>query len=205
MSNAAPTKIAILGGGMGAMTAAFMLTDRPELRGRYDITVYQIGWRLGGKGASGRNLDRGKRIEEHGPHFFAGFNANAFWLMQKCYRQLARPANSPLAVWDDAFKPHGLITLMEEQNGGWAKWWLPFPIFFDNKPGFPDADEIPAGGGKPSTVWEYVSKLLRWLGGLYESLPAPVQMVNLGGLLHHALQLTEALPPGRQLPSSLLV
>ena len=44
------TKIAILGGGLGAITTAFMLTDRPELRERFEVTVYQMGWRLGGKG-----------------------------------------------------------------------------------------------------------------------------------------------------------
>jgi predicted NAD/FAD-binding protein len=45
------TKVAILGSGVGAMTAAFELTD-PSLNGQYDVTVYQLGWRLGGKGAS---------------------------------------------------------------------------------------------------------------------------------------------------------
>ena len=43
-------KIAIVGGGMGALTAAYWLTD-PSLGGRYDVTVYTMGWRLGGKGA----------------------------------------------------------------------------------------------------------------------------------------------------------
>ncbi|NJP08916.1 MAG: NAD(P)-binding protein [Leptolyngbyaceae cyanobacterium RU_5_1] len=48
------TKIAVLGGGMGSLAAAFELSNTPELRSRYEITVYQLGWRLGGKGASGR-------------------------------------------------------------------------------------------------------------------------------------------------------
>jgi uncharacterized protein with NAD-binding domain and iron-sulfur cluster len=188
------TKVAILGGGMGALTTAFMLTDRPELRDRYDITVYQMGWRLGGKGASGRNHERGERIEEHGPHFFMGFYSNAFWLMQKCYRELARPATAPLARWDDAFKPQSLITLMERRDDAWTKWPLPFPFFDDVQPGFPDADEIPSTGGEPSTVWEYVTKLLGWLGDTYERLPAEVQLVNLGALLHHAREIAEAIP-----------
>ncbi len=58
-------KIAILGGGAGAMSAAFGLTERPNWQDEYEITVYQMGWRLGGKGASGRNLKLGSRIEEH--------------------------------------------------------------------------------------------------------------------------------------------
>ena len=60
------TKVAVLGGGVSAMTAAFELTDTQELRDKYDVTVYQMGWRLGGKGASGRNAEYGERIEEHG-------------------------------------------------------------------------------------------------------------------------------------------
>ena len=62
------TKIAILGGGLSSITAAYELTQRPEDREKYDITIYQMGWRIGGKGASGRNREYGDRIEEHGLH-----------------------------------------------------------------------------------------------------------------------------------------
>ena len=55
-------KLVILGGGAAAMTAAFELS-RPGWQERFEsITVYQVGWRLGGKGASGRgrHLMRGR-------------------------------------------------------------------------------------------------------------------------------------------------
>ncbi len=52
-----PQRIAILGGGVGAMTAAFWLSSGDNWQDRYQIDVYQMGWRLGGKGASGRNPD----------------------------------------------------------------------------------------------------------------------------------------------------
>jgi uncharacterized protein with NAD-binding domain and iron-sulfur cluster len=191
-ADAPKTKVAILGGGVGALTTAFMLSDRPELRARYDVTVYQLGWRLGGKGASGRNSDRGERVEEHGIHFFMGFYANAFWLMQKCYRELARPQTAPLARWDDAFKPHSLITLLERTNDRWVRWRLPFPLQEGVQPGFPGADEIPAKGGEPSTVWEYVTLLLGWLGDRYLRLPADVRAADLATNLRHARQLAEA-------------
>src|SRR3954463_6931087 len=55
------TRVAIIGGGCASLTTAFELT-RPELAGRYAVTVYQMGWRLGGKGASGRGVH--DRIEE---------------------------------------------------------------------------------------------------------------------------------------------
>jgi predicted NAD/FAD-binding protein len=42
-------KIAILGGGVGAMSAALELTSIPDWQERYVITVYQMGWRLGGQ------------------------------------------------------------------------------------------------------------------------------------------------------------
>lgn len=44
-----PERVVILGGGVGGVTAAFALTQ-PELRGRCEVTLYQMGWRLGGKG-----------------------------------------------------------------------------------------------------------------------------------------------------------
>jgi predicted NAD/FAD-binding protein len=42
-------KIAVLGGGAGSLAAAFYLSAQPGWQERYDITVYQQGWRLGGK------------------------------------------------------------------------------------------------------------------------------------------------------------
>ena len=68
-----PEKIAILGTGVAALTSAFYLTDQPNWQEKYDITVYQMGWRAGGKGASGCNAEYGERIEEHGLHIWFGF------------------------------------------------------------------------------------------------------------------------------------
>ena len=65
-------KIAILGGGVGSMTAAYALTSEPGWRDRYEVTVYQVGWRLGGKGTTGRNPLAGDRIQEHGLHVWLG-------------------------------------------------------------------------------------------------------------------------------------
>ena len=87
------------------MTAAFELTATPELRERYDVTVHQLGWRLGGKGASGRNAALGQRIEEHGLHIWFGFYNNAFAVIRRCYEELGREPGAPLATWTDAFKP----------------------------------------------------------------------------------------------------
>src|SRR5690606_146372 len=68
--NGEKIKVAVLGGGVAALTTAFELTSTEELRAKYDVTVYQMGWRLGGKGASGRNRAVANRIEEHGLHIW---------------------------------------------------------------------------------------------------------------------------------------
>src|SRR5262245_30772505 len=103
MSSERPIEVAIIGGGCAAVTTAFELT-RPEHQGKYRVTVYQLGWRLGGKGASGRGP--ADRIEEHGLHLWMGFYENAFRVMRECYAELKRdPATCSIADWQDAFHP----------------------------------------------------------------------------------------------------
>ena len=80
----------MVGGGVSGMVAAMALTQ-PELAGKFDVTVYQMGWRLGGKGASGRNAAQASRIEEHGLHIWFGFYDNAFTWMRPLLRG-AQPA-----------------------------------------------------------------------------------------------------------------
>jgi uncharacterized protein with NAD-binding domain and iron-sulfur cluster len=114
------TRVAILGGGPAALAAAFELSATPELRRRYEVTVHQLGWRLGGKCASGRNRARHDRIEEHGLHVWFGFYDNAFALIQRCYEELDRSPDAPLATWRDAFKPSGDVVLYEPYDGRWV-------------------------------------------------------------------------------------
>ncbi|WP_222615666.1 NAD(P)-binding protein [Dyella telluris] len=131
-----PRRIAILGGGVGAMTAAFWLTNREGWQNDYQIDVYQMGWRLGGKGASGRNAERAERIEEHGLHIWFGFYDNAFQLMQQAYGELGRPPGSPLATWDEAFKKHRLVCLTEAIDDAWRVWSILTPLL-PGEPGAP--------------------------------------------------------------------
>src|SRR5579863_1710135 len=111
-----PIKIAIIGGGCASIATAFELS-RPEHLGKYQITVYQIGWRLGGKGASGRGP--ADRIEEHGFHVWFGFYENAFRLMRECYAELGRdPRKCPIADWRDAFFPAPFIGVADDSPDG---------------------------------------------------------------------------------------
>jgi len=74
-------RVAILGGGMAALTAALELSEG-HWRDRFEhITVYQRGWRLGGKGASSRGPHG--RIEEHGLHLLLGIFDETFDTMRR--------------------------------------------------------------------------------------------------------------------------
>ena len=113
-------KIAILGGGIGALTTAFELSSQPGWQDKYDITLYQMGWRLGGKCATARGPN--DRIEEHGIHGFLGSYYNALPLMAACYRELNRAPGQPLATFEEAFKPGSFMLMWEFVNGSLKRW-----------------------------------------------------------------------------------
>jgi uncharacterized protein with NAD-binding domain and iron-sulfur cluster len=114
------TQIAILGGGLGALTAAFELTEQDPEKARYDITVYALGWRLGGKGLVGRDKLANWRALEHGLHVWAGFYDNAFDLVQRLYARLGRPPDD----WRGKFEGLNHFTAMEYVDNLWKPWLL---------------------------------------------------------------------------------
>ena len=172
-------KIAILGGGIAGLTAAFELTATPELRERFDVTVYQMGWRLGGKGASGRNAGARQRIEEHGVHVWFGFYDNAFDVMRTCYEDMHRPEGAPLRTLDDAFKPCNALVLCDVWNRDWVKFQLDTPP----NPFAPGGDhELP-------TFWEMVAVALHWCEEHWEQLREHLKADHRqGSFLHRVLQ-----------------
>ncbi len=107
----AKRKIAVLGGGMGSLSAVYWITSDPKWSEKFEITIYQLGWRLGGKAASGRQAECFDRSLEHGYHTLLGFYDNVFATMQPCYRELGRPPDSPLSEFaartadDETFHP----------------------------------------------------------------------------------------------------
>ncbi len=152
-SNGRRQKIAILGGGMASLAAAFELTDQPGWQDRYEIILYQMGWRLGGKCASGRNAAQCQRIEEHGLHVWGGFYENAFRLIRKCYDELDRPPDHPLARWDDAFRPHHFVVFEEEVDGRWRHW--PRMLAANQ--------ERPGEGHELLPLWAYLGMAVQWM------------------------------------------
>ena len=172
-------KIAILGGGVGAMTAAYWLTN-PLPDGSapgHDITVYQLGWRLGGKGASGRNAAIGQRIEEHGLHIWMGFYANAFRMMRTVYGELNRPLDAPLATWEDAFKPQTVYAMADKgPDGQWLakEWIVPTPLR-PGKPGDQTGFPTPCGYIPSLTHWA-ADRIDEFLGGFRHTTCKPHEL-----------------------------
>ena len=134
-------KVAIIGGGCASIAAALELT-RPQRNGEFEVTLYQTGWRLGGKGASGRDAETG-RIEEHGLHLWMGFYENAFRMMRECYAELDRPQDHPIRTWQDAFVPDNFVGVTEQQGANqWTNWAAYFPPAA-GLPGDPLSDRNP--------------------------------------------------------------
>jgi uncharacterized protein with NAD-binding domain and iron-sulfur cluster len=154
-------RIAVLGGGCGAMTAAYYLSRTPELQAQYEVTVYQMGWRLGGKGASGRRLADHARIEEHGLHVWGGFYHNAFRMMRECYSALGRPATAPLATWDQAFLPKRTVAWEERVGDEWKNWIVEVP---------PNSG-VPGESGELPTPLEYFEELIGFLRNAMANAP----------------------------------
>ncbi|MFZ1687701.1 MAG: NAD(P)-binding protein [Flavobacteriales bacterium] len=147
-----PSKVAILGGGVGSMSTAIAITNDPNWRQRFSsVTLYQMGWRLGGKGASGRG--EFGRIEEHGLHVWMGFYENAFRVIREIYTENGRPPGTPLATWTDAFKQHDFIMLMEQYRNSWRKW----PLMLERN------SDTPGSGLPVPTMWEHMVRAIELL------------------------------------------
>ena len=92
-------KIAVLGGGAASMFAVWELVKaNPDA---YDITVYQQGWRLGGKCASGRRTERLPDRGARAPPLMFGFYENVFRVMREAYAA----HYGDTETWKRFFKP----------------------------------------------------------------------------------------------------
>lgn len=162
--NPSREKVAILGGGVAGLAAAWRLSESGWQDRFESITVYERGWRLGGKAASSRGPNG--RIEEHGLHVWLGYYENAFRLVREVYGELDRESRrpgAPFKTWTDAFKPANEIGLEEFRDGRWDHWIATFSLN-DEIPGEPDAKS------GPMSVLEFVRRSLRLLADFYGSL-----------------------------------
>ncbi|HZA08693.1 FAD-dependent oxidoreductase [Mycobacterium sp.] len=178
-------RVAILGGGMAGLSAAWRLSE-PGWHDRFEsITVYQRGWRLGGKGASSRGENG--RIEEHGLHVWIGSYENAFTLIRECYAELDRAHTDPsvpILTWDQAFVPANDVGAADRWQGDWQVVLGRFTRN-DELPGEPDA----AGG--EMTVVGFLQRALQLILDFSDSL----RQVNNPGLALSSR--SDPPPPGR--------
>jgi|RhiMetdeSRZDD1v2_1073273.scaffolds.fasta_scaffold04640_12 uncharacterized protein with NAD-binding domain and iron-sulfur cluster len=150
---------------MAGTAAAWRLSEpgwRDELE---SITVYQRGWRLGGKGASSRGPNG--RIEEHGLHLWLGYYENSFRLLRECYAELDRPRTDPAApiqTWRDAMIPSQTVGLEDRRGDGWHHWLGQFTPN-DLLPGEPD------GAGRELTLVDTLRRALQLITDFLDSLP----------------------------------
>jgi uncharacterized protein with NAD-binding domain and iron-sulfur cluster len=150
-------KVAIVGGGAAAMAAAWELAKQ----GGYDITVYQMGWRLGGKGASGKNEKEHGRIEEHGLHVWMGFYENAFRMIRECYESLGMD-------WQAGFFPEPSVGVVETDSGG---AWRPWISHLPPTPGLPGDPLV--GDENPFTLENYLKRSITLFRALLRSVLEP--------------------------------
>lgn len=152
-------KVAIIGGGMGGLAAALCLKhpNNPK-RDLYEVTVYQMGWRLGGKCATGRNPILGERNQEHGLHCFFGFYENTFRLLHDVYSAMPGSPGGE-AAWLPAFEP-------VERGAYWElldetlKVWPMKPPSLPTLPGRVGVDGAPP---EPFNLHTIAAAVLEWI------------------------------------------
>lgn len=152
---------------MAGLSAAWRLSEG-QWQDRFEsITVYQRGWRLGGKAASSRG--EYDRIEEHGLHIWLGSYENAFALLRECYAELDRENTDPgcpVRTWDQALVPAEELGMADRFGDDWLIWSGKFSRT-------PDLPGEPGATGRELTVVEFAGRTLRLLLDFAESLSAP--------------------------------
>jgi uncharacterized protein with NAD-binding domain and iron-sulfur cluster len=122
-------RVAIIGGGPAGLAAAFELTDANRDT-EYEVTIFQQGWLLGGKCASGRNPDPGygDRIEEHGLHIWFGCYENVHSVLDRCYEELKDVGHAPrFGPFKEALEGVDTIVLGQYSDRQWDFNELVFP------------------------------------------------------------------------------
>ena len=94
MPNGEKKRIAIIGGGFAAMAAAWDLTSpqspSKDDSGPCDVTIFQMGGRLGGKAASSRAAADAAATGSRSTDFilWLGYYENAFRMVRTCFKEL---------------------------------------------------------------------------------------------------------------------
>ncbi|MFN8642084.1 MAG: FAD-dependent oxidoreductase [Candidatus Binatia bacterium] len=189
-------RVAVLGGGMGGLSAAWELA-----RQGHQVTVYQTGWRLGGKGASGREAQFQQRIHEHGLHVLMGFYDQAFTLLRDVYAEAHKaptfPNGKPLP-WANAVEGWDTCVFSRQRSGGaWSFFDVDFPPAAGNpwdgvRPSPDFTDLFKAGVQVLLAIYAQLKGLIAnpWLDAAVEA--AIKALLAIAGALTAAMRLTLA-------------
>lgn len=171
-------KVVIIGGGMAGLAAAFDLTRTKALQEQFDVTIYQLGWRLGGKAASGRLPDG--RIVEHGLHVWFGCYENAFELVRAAYKAWTPEKDQAITKWEDAFEKQYFTVI---GSGDQAEF---------SGIDWPPAPGTPGDGGGPLAFWPCVTWLLRVIDDQFRGMKPAYEFPELQVPTDIAVLLAEA-------------
>jgi uncharacterized protein with NAD-binding domain and iron-sulfur cluster len=166
-ADGARPRVVILGGGMAGLVTAWELSQGDWRQQLDSITVYQRGWRLGGKGASSRGPHG--RIEEHGLHVLLGCYDATFRVLREVYGELDRAVNDPacpIRTWREAFVPTGDVGLADWDGAAWSHFVTSFSAN-DALPGEPGAED------RLLTPLDVVSRGLRLLADFHGAISPP--------------------------------
>ena len=110
------------------MATAYLLSSGAN-KGRFDVTVYQMGHRLGGKCAITRGP--GGRIQEHGVHMLFGFYHNTFAMLRDLYKEVEPllPEDYPIKTLMQAYLEKNDAAMAQEFTDiPWTRWDYGLPV-----------------------------------------------------------------------------
>ena len=171
------TRVAILGGGPAGLTAAMSLSATPELRARYDVTIYQSGWRVGGKCGQGRK-GPANRIEINGTHYLFGAYDAVFDVARDVFAELETAGDQRFGTYASQFLPCRTVAVKEFFNGNWYTWVINLPG--NGVPPDSPAPDLTLGDTMRSVIGmiidgctpERIAALMPETGGTIETPPA---------------------------------
>jgi uncharacterized protein with NAD-binding domain and iron-sulfur cluster len=116
-------RIAILGAGPAALTAAWNLSE-PGLAN--EVTIYQQGWRAGGLCSAGR-VGPEQWINQNGTHYLFGCYTSSIGLLEAAYAVLARAGDTRFGTFEEQLVARDLIVIRQLYRGAWTDWVIPMP------------------------------------------------------------------------------
>lgn len=140
-------RIAILGAGPAALTAAWNLSE-PGLA--HEITIYTQGWRAGGLCSSGR-VGEQQWINQNGTHYIFGCYDATIGLLSAAYDVLAQKGDTRFGTLDEQLVPRDLLIIRQLFQNAWTDWVLPMP----RRGGAPGASKQRIA---PHESWEHVTR-----------------------------------------------